>query len=210
MENKQEVVQSVVAEAVEIKEKGLLERFFGSLSRTGDGTKMTDYILLDILAPTIKNVIVDTITSGINMALYGTPMGSGMNRTNSYFQPNHRSSAPWDPVQGGYNNSVPRPDNRYNMNNQYNGIHQNQQQYTPVNTRQYYLQTRQDAELVLNEMRNILMNQGIVTYATYLQLMNMPADAYTHNNLGWADLGMAKVVTNRNGHYIDLPNPISL
>lgn len=160
-----------------------------------DGTRLKDYVVNDVLVPTIKNAISDTVTNGIDILLYGeakhgrTGVIGGNKNTKyvSYSSINNAVSRPVNrPVQGsamGVRNSLALDD--------------------------FIFQTRAEANDVLDRLGTIISDYGLVTVADLYDICNMRCP-YTYNNYVWRDLSTAGVTLVRDGYLLNLPTPQTL
>ena len=70
----------------------------------------------------------------------------------------------------------------------------------------YVLNSRTEAEEVLEKLRNILTDYGSVTVADYKELIGITS-TFTENNLGWTDLSKAEIIRSFDGWTVALPTP---
>jgi hypothetical protein len=149
------------------------------------------YILQDVLVPALKNLMVDTTTKGIERVIYGdqpsirrTQVGGSQTRI-SYNTPVNRSrllaNLPDQP-------SVPRP------------IHGRRRH----NVDDILLASSQEAELVVEGLKNIIEQYEAASVADLYELIGMPS-AYTDNQWGWYVLHPVNIRQVREGYLIDLP-----
>ena len=64
-------VQQVVSKGVRKQKKGLLERLVVGMIGPDGLPAIGRYLGKEVILPAVKNIIVDSLTSGINMAVYG-------------------------------------------------------------------------------------------------------------------------------------------
>ena len=83
--------------------------------------------------------------------------------------------------------------------------------YSPPNPRDdvYILQSREEAEEVLTQLRDILEKYGQVTVADYKELVGV-SGSYIENKRGWTDLSNAQIDQTFNGWTVVLPGPKDL
>lgn len=136
----------------------------------------------DIVIPTLKNILSDASKSVIDSMIYGSGVppyrSNNTNRKVSY---------------GGYyssNNPKPIP--------QITG--------GKGHVEKYYIENRNDAIYVLNELKNYIDIYGIVTIADYYEMIGVETKTH-HHNWGWGifDLEGVTISSNSGGWVINLP-----
>lgn len=188
-------MQAVVKKRPKKQKRGLMERLvIGLIGPDGVrsiGRKLNE----DIVVPAIKNIVVDSITSGINMAIFGRddrPRSGGYSQGNSY--------------PGGYQNygSHYKPKVTYGA--------PAQQQPTGFVSKnslpEYALDNRDDALMVLSQLRDNITRYGTTSIADYYDLMGLDSN-YTDMQYGWVNLDNVRVITRRGGYIIGFP-PVEL
>jgi hypothetical protein len=70
-----------------------------------------------------------------------------------------------------------------------------------------YLDSRSEAEAILDRMDEICRDRGFVSVAVMCELADVPT-RFTDNNWGWDSLRSARVVDTRNGYLLDMPRAI--
>lgn len=71
------------------------------------------------------------------------------------------------------------------------------------------LASRGDAELVLEQMRDIVEKYGVATVADMYDLVGQ-AGSYTDRKYGWTDLRPARIERSRDGFIVVCPRPVAL
>lgn len=172
--------------AVERKES-LRKKFLHAYA--GDSAQSVgQYLVMDVIVPGTKNIIADLVTQGIHRLLYGAsrPTQNGV-RSN---------------VGGGYGKF-------FN-----GGANQSQQQSQPVVRQaqpvhgfgEIILQSRPDAELVIDSLRELIEAYGNAKVANLYSLVGITGD-FTNQSYGWTNLSRAGVIQIREGYLLDLPQP---
>ncbi len=169
----------VIAKAV-VKKKSfgekLKEVFIGE-----DIQNVGDYILKEVIVPTIKNTVVDIIQNGISLLIFGESGKTDRRRSGQYVSYGSYSSN---------NNRNPRRDDRH---------------AAPTDKGDIIFDSRSDAQAVLNHLIDILDTYRAVTVANYYEAADVPSN-YQDRKWGWTDLRYADVRMARGGGwYIDLP-----
>lgn len=175
-------IKPVVNGNVSVKKKSMTSKVKNSLQE--DIPKVRNYILTDVIIPYMKKIISDSVRNGIDMILYGevkkdNKPGSSISRV-SYEKMYSSSANPYKERRIG--NDV------YDLDD-------------------IVFNTRQDAELVLTQMEDIIDNYHIVSVADLYDLVGVSCPNHCCNNYGWITLNSARVVRVRDGYILDLPRP---
>lgn len=142
-------------------------------------------IVGDVLIPALKKTIVDAVTNSIEMLIYGSTghtkkSGSSKVSYRSYYDSDYRSrNDRRDYRAAGYD---------------YDDL---------------VFETRGEAEMILDNMHEILDRYKVVTVADLYDLAGAPG-RYTDNKFGWTDIGSASVVRIRDGFVIKLPRALAI
>lgn len=186
-------IKKVVNGSASVKKKGELRKL-ANMVITEDMSTVKSQLFGDVLVPTIKNLISDFITVGINRLLFGDSRPGITNVGRSVldrvtYTPYDRFSDPRDRytrsdtrVKGGYSyldNDIIVP-------------------------------TRGDAERVLREMDDLLDKYGIVSVADFNEMVGI-VGPYTDAKFGWTKLNTAEAVRTSDGRYmIKLPKAMPI
>ena len=183
----------VTVEPKKVK-KGLVSRLVSGIVGPEGVSGIGEYVNEEIIKPAIKNIIVDAVTSGINMIMYGE-RGSrtGGQRPGGYQRTNYQSSYRPTTNTSRYTSTNPEPVSREPRR----GRHQ---------LEEYILNDRYDAAHVLNTLTENADAYGNVSVADYYDLIGMPS-VYTDNQYGWTidSITRATIVPVRNGYTIKFP-----
>lgn len=151
-----------------------------------DAHNVGSFLLRDVAIPAIKNFIVDIVTDGINMLLKGTTSRRSGNGPSSYVS---------------YNKSYSSRDDRSP------GDGRTRTRYIDEDI---ILETRGEAEEVLERMDELLETYGVVRVADLYDLVGKTCD-YTDNKYGWTNLRSAEPVRVPGGGYkLKLPKATAL
>lgn len=177
--------------AVERKEP--LSRKFLSAYAGDSAQSVGQYLLLEVVVPSSKNLIADIVTQGINRMLYGTSRPSGVNNISSVggrtsYGKFFNGGGGGQPVQ---NNQQPPISQQARANHMFNEI---------------VLQTRADAELVLDSLRELIDQYGNAKVVDLYSAVNISSD-FTDQKYGWKSLSRAGIIQIREGYLLDLPKP---
>ena len=170
----------------------------GSAIIAEDGGTVKNYILTQVIIPTLKKTLVDIVQNGISILVYGT--ATGFNR------PLNGYGNSWNNQSNGYFNNIYARPNTYMSY----GSGPRPAQQVPMNTtglNDIVFETQGDAEAVLSLMNEILAEYGRVSIADYYSASGQPASNYTDNNFGWTDLYDARVIRSYSGWQVRLPRP---
>src|SRR5690625_2417555 len=190
-----EKITPVLEKKPEKRKKGLMERlivgFLGPDGLPGIGAYLNEEIIL----PSIKNIIVEAVTSGINMAVFG-----------DHSRPSSRPT-----VQ---NRTVYRPETDYASRNtrtsRYTSARPEPSKRGPEMIRsvkygvdEYPIENRMDANNVLTMLHEYADRYDYVSVADYYDLLGVKS-VYTDHNFGWSFEEILKAVVTplRGGGYI--------
>lgn len=151
-----------------------------------------NYILHDIIIPTVKDLMYDTVAGGIERILYGSETST---RSRSRKRKNGGTYIPYNSLVDGRKRSR-EDDERYRKRARFR-------------SEDYALEYREDAEAVLNELYDRIEAYDSVSVADFLDLMEITSD-YTDQNYGWTNLSGVGISRTRDGYVIKLPSPRSI
>lgn len=172
------------------RKKGLMERlvvgFLGPDGLPGIGS----YLNEEIIVPSIKNIIVEAVTSGINMAVFGDhakPSVSNRNRTTYRPETNYASRT------SKYTSTRPEPSRK----------RPDMIRSIKYGVDEYPIESRMDANNVLTMLRGYADTYDYVSVAEYYELLGVEP-THTDHNFGWSFDTVAKAVVTplRGGGYI--------
>jgi hypothetical protein len=187
----EKIVKKVVSGDVVQQKPSMLTKFKNTFFG-GDFSGVARYIGTEVLLPALRNLVVDTATKGVERAIYGDTA------------PRRRSAGPGVP-RFQYDTPLRRDPRRAHL--------PDQAPHTPRSRGGYdigdiLVASKQDADLVLERMVDIVDQYQIVSVSDMFELLGLPS-TYVDNKWGWSDLRYADVRQTRNGYLIDLP-PIEL
>lgn len=180
------VEKAIVGTATKRKKSEL--RKFTDVFISEDVDNVKSYILMDVIIPAIKKAIVDVVSDGINMLMYGESGSRGKTATASKisYQNYYESKT---------SSSQTRSRPRANTSLDYEDI---------------VFENRGDAESVLARMDELIDNYGVVSVGDLYDMANISTDNYTINRYGWTNIRNASVVRIRDGYVIKLPKPMPI
>lgn len=145
-----------------------------------DVEDVKSYIIMDVIIPTIKNTILDTVS----MCLFGDTAKRSRNHNTVSYNRDYSSAS-----RSGRTNRRNTTSSRYDFDD-------------------IIFDSRGEAEDVLDHMEDIMASyNGIVTVADFYDLAGVTGN-WTDNNYGWTNLSRATVQRTRDGYIINLPKAL--
>lgn len=151
-----------------------------------DVANVKNYILMDVLVPSIKKALYDIVVNSLDMSLFGG-RGNGSKRSTA------------DRVSYRDYNGVSRRDDHSYGSRTTSGY-----SYDDI-----ILETRGEAEAVLSRMDEIMEEYEIVRVADLYDLVGITGE-YTDNKYGWTNIRNAKVERVRDGYRIVMPRALPI
>lgn len=153
-----------------------------------DTANVGNYIVMDVLVPSIKKAIYDIVVNSLDMSLFGGRGGSGGGRrTISDSKASFRDY-----------NSVSRRD-------------RDERSYSRSSRDHVYedivFESRADAKEVLEGMDECMEQYDFVRVADMYDLAGLTCE-HTLNNYGWTDIRSAKIVPVGGGYIIRMPRAL--
>lgn len=188
-EEAEEKLECVVKGEVKQKKKSVGRRisefFFES-----NGKDVLSYLIEDVIRPRAKDILYDIIVGGADAKIYGRGTRRRSSSSSSYERDDY--------------------ENRFKTNRT-SRRSEDKPKRRGVFDLEEYLDDRQDAQNVLDAMKDRIKRYQSVTVGDYYDLLGKtcPGD-YTTVDYGWDDLEDVHVRHSRDGYYIDLPKPIHL
>ncbi len=173
-------VEKVVSGSVKAKKKNGLQKLT-EVFVPEDVDNVKAYIFEDVVVPAIKDAILDTVRAllGVNGRSGGKPSATKASYYKYYDDRDRRDSGYKSRVKTGY---------------EYDDI---------------ILQTRGEAEDVLERMDELIATYQLVSVADFYDLVGVSGN-YTDNKYGWTDIRNASVIHVRDGYMIKLPKALPL
>lgn len=184
------VVERVTTGEVLIQKKGIGKKF-KEVFIAADLKSTMRYITYDICIPAFQNLLVDSVSKGIEKLTYGDRRRRGVG------------------VTVGPRTMYQSPIRRTVDNLDRTGLPARPQLTSSVATRQsintdMVLSTRAEAEMVLEKMHDILEEYPAVSVSDLNSLVGLPS-THVDELWGWTDLNEAGVQQLREGYLLDLP-----
>lgn len=174
-------VEKVITGKAEIAKKNEVQKL-ADVFIAEDINNVKNYIVWDVLIPTIKKAVVDIVKNGIEMIVWGDTH-SDRGRSSSSSKVSYRSYYDRDKDDRRSDN---RPRSRFDFDD-------------------IKFESRGDAEAVLDQMADMIDRYGVVSVSDMYDMADMSAPPYTSNRYGWTNIRNADVVRVRDGYIIKLP-----
>lgn len=190
---KEEKVSPIVQGKVVRRKKPMGKRF-SEVFMVGDGSSVGRYVMLEVLLPAFRDMVADAVREGTEKLIFGDS------------RPGRRPTRPGG--MAGYTNynkptrTSPSRDPRPQMSRQARSRHEFEE---------VLLDTRREADEVLERMGNFIEKYDVVTVAELLELVG-ETPAYTDDKWGWTrdEFATARVQYVRGGYLLDLPKPVPI
>ena len=179
-DHKEKTVKKVVNGKVKTKKnegRKLMNMFISE-----DAQNVKSYIVLDVLVPAIKKAILDIVTDGADMILYG---GSHGGKRKSGNKVSYRSY---------YDDKKDDKDYRSKGRFDYDDL---------------VFDSRSECEAVREQMVEIIDQYGFVTVADMYDMADLPAP-YTSSKYGWTNIRTAETIRGRDGYVLKLPKAMPI
>lgn len=151
-----------------------------------DTANVGNYIVMDVLVPSIKKAIYDIVVNSLDMSLFGGRGGGSGNGKRSTH----------DKISFRDYNGISRREERSYSNTARDAGYQD-----------IVYETRADARDVLDSMDEILETYDAVSVGDMYDLSGLTCD-HTLNNYGWTDIRNAKIVPVSDGYIIKMPRAV--
>ena len=185
-----EVVKKDIQPVAKAKTKKKSEvKKFADVFIAEDITSVKDYIVNDVLIPAAKKAISDIITNGVDMILYGEAKGRDRRR------------------DGGSRVSYTKYYERDRDRDRDRDYDRSRTRRSVYDYDDIILDTRGEAEDVLNRMDDLIDAYGMVSVADLYDLVGISGN-YTDNKYGWTNLRNAEVRRTRDGYLLKLPKAL--
>lgn len=172
-------IEKVITGNAKIKKKSDTHKF-GDIFMARDKAEVSDYLWTDVLVPGIKDIVWKIVTGTFDMLLFG---GSGRSKKNT---------------NAGY----------VSYNNYSSRREPSRDEPSRARTRYSYgelvLETRGDAEDVMDRLKESIRDYGMVTVADMYDAAGLSCN-YTDNKYGWRDLRDARIERVRDGYMLNMP-----
>ncbi len=172
-----QVAKGKVQTRKETKLGSIISKFIVSDLRT-----VSEYVVKDILIPSAKRTLGEMLNNGIDMMLYGE------------VKPKRRSTSS---SRVSYASYYDRDDRTIRRDSNIGRAR--------TSSHDVLLETRVEAEEVLNTLDDLIDQYGVVSVADLYDLVGLTSTNYTDNKYGWTDLRHAEVRRDRDGYLLRMP-----
>lgn len=181
-------ITKVVQGTAKIKKKGKSSKF-AEMFIAEDVSNVKSYIVSDVLIPAAKKLFVDAIKDAVDMLVFGR---TDRSKRSSGFRADYVSY------------------NRYSDRRYDDRLSNDTRLRTEYSYDDVILETRGEAEEVLDAMNDVIETYGMVSVMDLYDLVGISGQ-YTDNNYGWKNLRNAEPIRTLNGEYmLKLPKAIPL
>lgn len=176
----EKVVEQVTTGSVTQRKKGIRGRIGESL---GAGTSgLMEFVIMDVILPSARDLLYDTFTQGLHRAMYGHSGPAKPGTSGSHTNYNKVRSAFVSPAT---REGVRRAQNVHEFDD-------------------IILSSRGEAEEVLDRLRDLISQYDAATVADLYDLVGLTGN-FADNRWGWYDLKSASVRPIRGGYLLNLP-----
>ena len=181
-------ITKVVQGTAKVKKKGKSSKF-AEMFIAEDVSNVKSYIVTDVLIPAAKKLFVDAIKDAVDMLVFGR---TDRGKRSSGFRADYVSY------------------NRYSDRRYDDRLSNDARIRTGYSYDDVILETRGEAEEVLDAMNDVIETYGMVSVMDLYDLVGISGQ-YTDNNYGWKNLRNAEPIRTRDGEYmLKLPKAIPL
>lgn len=170
-----------------------------------DATSVGDYILWDILVPTVKRTIRDVIVGSADRVFLGstTPPSNNLYRSQGVTYVN--------PSRTNYS-SITRPQRKVESRQNVQQLTGNRRAFEVLDL---IFEDYGKIHQAFDETIDLLDQYGQVSVDQYAEILSqyfngIPNMEYTAQNFGWKSLATAEIVKVVGGYYVKFPRPIPL
>lgn len=185
-----EPVEKVVEGEVVVRKKGFMQRF-KSVFLGGDIRNAARYLGADVILPAIRNLMVDATTRGVERVVYGESVSQRRRPQPGYgsrISYSSYSSVPSRRDRAYLPDQPPRPLARQ----------------IRAETNDVILASREDAEVVLERLSDIIDKYVTASVADLNKLIGQPS-SHVDQKWGWVDLRGTEIRQIRDGYVLELP-----
>lgn len=176
-----------------VRKKTLVERLVSSLIGPNGLKSVTTHVGHNIIMPALKQMTANALKAGVDQTIFGQPQQP--NNNNQFYNQGNYAQGSRPPIQP-YNAMYRQPQQPVNLAPAEVNVDYSRLEFT--------IRTYEEANYVLNRLRDHLGKFGVVTMAQYYNLISQPTEV-THYNWGWNDLTAASVRGVQGGYVIDFP-----
>lgn len=191
-DKKIEAIPGIVAK----ERKKTLGQKFAEMFTGESAGNVWNYVLLDVLVPSAKNMASDALTSAVERFLFGDSRPRGRGVLGGGVGPGYTN---YNRMSTSSRDAHPRSDPRQ-MTQRARAAH---------DFAEIVLETRGQAEEVLDRLTTIIEDYQVVTVNDLYDAVNISGN-FTDAKWGWDNLAGTQIRHVREGWLLDLPRPIPL
>lgn len=190
--NERKKLEKVITGKV-VERKKPLGRKIAETFAGDDAQSVGSYILFEVIVPTVKSMISDAVSQGVERLLFG----GGTQRN-----PSSRGSSGgrYTSYNKMYRSSERDRDSPRQISNKARASH---------NFTEVVLDSRGEAEMIIDNLIELINDYDVATVADLYDLVDI-AGEFTDEKWGWTDLRGASVRRVREGYLLDLPRAVLL
>lgn len=177
-------IEKVITGKVVSKPKSGFKKFIGKFVES-DAHSISEHVQNEIIIPTIKDTIVNVVQRSIEIFMYG---GSVSPRKNNRFGKSLISKVSYEDYY----------DNRIRQNKVRSRAAQGYD-YDDI-----ILESRGDAQLVLDQLDDLIERYGVVSVADLCETVDIPHN-FTAQKFGWNNIRNARIQNVHGGWLIKMP-----
>lgn len=176
-----------VIEGDVIRRKKSLGKRFREMIVGDESTSVSEYLLLEVIIPNIKDMIFDVATMGVERKLYGEVRSPSRRRGGNAGGLGH--------VRYDRMSLSGRREERPQLSRQARARH---------DFDEFVIPSRPEAVIILDSMYDLLDRYEQVTVSNLYELMGESSN-FTDERYGWTDLRGSSIRRVRDGYLLDLP-----
>lgn len=192
-------VERVTTGEVLLKKKGLGGKFRDFFIAT-DLRSVVTYIVWDVALPSMKSMIVDSVSRGIDRMMNGDRV---IPRVGTQYGSQYRSYN--TPVRRGFTTMVGGGDNLDRRGLVPTRMPEPRVARQSINTG-IVVATKDEADAILEQMAILIDQYQVVTVGDLYNMAGIEA-SYVDEKWGWEDISTGSVQQIREGYLLDLPQP---
>lgn len=196
-QKKEHKTEKVVQGEVTTRKKSLVKRAEGAML-SEDASTVKEYLFWDVLIPAVKELVAESVKKAVDAIFYGDRRTSSSLERNKGTTYVRYDKASYDRPYRSSSSRSARVEPRTSYNRR-----------AAHDFDDIILESRTDAENVLDALVDSTMNYGLVSVADFYEMVGLDPK-YTDWKWGWYELSKARVERVRSGYIVVLPHPVVL
>lgn len=174
-----------------------------------DGVNTGDYIIKQIIVPTVKGSLFAAAIGAVGALFWGA--NAPRNTFGNFgYNPNPWANMIRSPIYANPTTFTNYGGMAYVNPNQNTQNVMPAKTSGPVGPTDILLHSMAEAELVKDSLSEILATYHVVTLGDFYETCGVPVNGQTDYNIGWTDLSRLKIKQGYGGFIIDLPRPMPI